>query len=221
MLWFSNEIKSNQCLNKICKIIKEIRLNWWLKWNSSRWILRNLNEIFQKIHYEFQWLTNGNVDILYGSPRLTQTRISRLAQEPCEGVCTGQVVCDGTRPCVLTTWRRGLGVDRGLGQSCETKITWLSGTPSDGLEQKMSNLQIAYTNDEIKGLWEIFLHVPSTCSRHWFLLCFCHFQPVLGKLTGWQFPQETVEKEYQSSDSESSPVASQSQLVWLNHNCQI
>lgn len=41
--------------------------------------------------------------MLYGTPCTTQTGITRLTQEPCEGVIIGQVVCDGTGPRVLTS----------------------------------------------------------------------------------------------------------------------
>lgn len=54
---------------------------------------------------------------------------------------------------------------------------------------------------------------------HWYscLLCLRHFQPLLDTLTVSQFQQETVYLEYHKTNSESSPVASQSQLVWLKH----
>lgn len=41
--------------------------------------------------------------MLYGTPCPTQSGISRLTQELCEGVLVGQVVRDGTGACVQTS----------------------------------------------------------------------------------------------------------------------
>lgn len=47
-------------------------------------------------------LTNGDIDILFGGSCLASLSISRLAQKPCKGVLTSQVVSDGTGPCEHT-----------------------------------------------------------------------------------------------------------------------
>lgn len=55
------------------------------------------------LHITVYHLTNGYIDILNGCPCPTSSSFTRLTQEPCERVLIGQIVGDGTGPCVLTS----------------------------------------------------------------------------------------------------------------------
>lgn len=63
---------------------------------------RRDTSIRKVVYRQSQHLTNADIDILFGGSRLASLSISRLAQKPCTGVLTGQVVSDSTGPCKHT-----------------------------------------------------------------------------------------------------------------------
>lgn len=85
---------------------------------------------------------------MYGGPRSATTSISRFTQKPCEGVLTGQAVCDGTWSCVLTTWLRNLRTDWSLGQFCEAHFIGSLGTPSNHLKSQHEMFSICLEEKE-------------------------------------------------------------------------